>query len=149
MIVADTNLVAYLLIEGERTTAAREVYQRDPDWILPPLWRSELLNVLVTSVRRQVLDSEQAFSVWHTASAMLVGAEHEPAAETVLAIAIDLGLSAYDAQFVAVARDTGARLVTGDRRICRAWPEGAISIESFGAGAESGPRGVMPEGSGS
>ena len=51
MIVADTNLVAYLLIEGDQTAAARRVWERDRDWILPPLWRSEYLNVLATLVR--------------------------------------------------------------------------------------------------
>ena len=29
MIVADTNLVCYLLIEGERTAAARSAWQRE------------------------------------------------------------------------------------------------------------------------
>ena len=45
MIIADTNLVSYLLIEGERTVAVRRVHEKDPDWKLPTLWRSEFLNV--------------------------------------------------------------------------------------------------------
>ena len=44
MIVVDTNLVSYLLIEGKRTVEARQVRQRDPDCVLPPLWRGEFLN---------------------------------------------------------------------------------------------------------
>jgi hypothetical protein len=56
VIDADTNLVAYLLIDGDATPQARAAWQKDPDWILPPLWRSEFLNVLATSVRHGVLD---------------------------------------------------------------------------------------------
>jgi len=55
VIVSDTNLVAYLLINGDHTATARAVYQRDPDWRLPPLWRAEFLNVLTTTVRKGVL----------------------------------------------------------------------------------------------
>ncbi|MGZ5446412.1 MAG: hypothetical protein ACXWLY_31220 [Thermoanaerobaculia bacterium] len=55
MIVADTNLVAYLLIEGDKTAAARAVWKKDSRWMLPTLWRSEFLNVLTTAVRSRVL----------------------------------------------------------------------------------------------
>jgi len=52
VIVVDVNVVAYFLIEGEHTERARELWRRDPDWRLPPLWRHEYLNVLATFVRR-------------------------------------------------------------------------------------------------
>lgn len=51
MIVADTNLIGYLAIQGIHTPKARTAYGRDAIWMVPPLWRSEFLNVLVTSVR--------------------------------------------------------------------------------------------------
>lgn len=51
MIVADTNLIAYLLIPGPFSKDAERVQRRDPDWRAPWLWRSEFLNVLSLYVR--------------------------------------------------------------------------------------------------
>ena len=56
MIVVDPNVIAYLLIEGERTEEARRAWLRDRDWLVPPLWRSDYLNVLWVSVRAAVLE---------------------------------------------------------------------------------------------
>lgn len=131
MIVADTNLVSYLLIEGERTTAARQVHRKDSDWSLPPLWRSEFLNVLATAVRAGVLDTEQAFSIWWVASDLFSGHEVEPDGDRVLTLALERRISAYDAQFVALAQDLEVPLVTGDLLIVERCPEIAISIENF------------------
>jgi predicted nucleic acid-binding protein len=131
VIVADTNLVAYLLIEGDRTDLARRVRAVDGEWVLPTLWRSEFLNVLATAVRAQVLDRSSASRAWQLALGTFSGAEHEPAGEAVLTVAIDKRLTAYDAQFVVTAIDLGVPLVTADRRILSAAPELAVSPTRF------------------
>ena len=131
MIVADTNLVAYLLIEGDRTEAARRVWARDPAWHVPPLWRSEYLSVLTVSVRALVLERDAALLAWNRAVGLLGDYEVEPTGEDVLATAVDLGVSAYDAHFVCVARELRAPLVTSDRRLIEACPRVAVSPEAF------------------
>jgi len=133
MIVADTNLVAYLLIEGERTEAARRVRIRDADWRIPTLWRAEFLNVLATSVRAGVLTPAQARAAWYAATDVLRGAEVEPSGATVLDAAIARGISACDAQFVVVAETLNARLVSGDRALARACPDRVVLMEAFAA----------------
>ena len=49
MIVADTNLFAYFLINGPQTSQAVKAFHRDSAWIAPSIWSIELLNVLATS----------------------------------------------------------------------------------------------------
>ena len=120
MIVADTNLISYLLIEGEHTEAARAVWKKESRWVVPPLWRSEFLSVLAVAVQRDLLDEAQALHVWRVAVRLLGRSEREPGGEEVLTIAIRDGISAYDAQFVALARLSASVLVTGDKKLQRA-----------------------------
>jgi predicted nucleic acid-binding protein len=131
MIVADTNLAAYLIVQGTKTAEARKVWTIDPDWVLPPLWRSEFLNVLVLSVKNSVLKEEQATVAWHRASRLFGKSEQEPQGEEVLRASLKYGVSAYDAHFVVLAEKLGLKLVTGDRKLCRACPTIAVSIETF------------------
>ncbi|MFO8071182.1 MAG: type II toxin-antitoxin system VapC family toxin [Polyangia bacterium] len=131
MIVVDTTVVAYLLIEGERTDEVRELWELDPDWRLPPLWRAELLNVLATSHRAGILTPDQARHVWRSAVELLRNGEVEPGGVEVLELAIARGITAYDAQFVCAARRMSVPLVSGDRRLCRACPDSTVSLDDI------------------
>jgi predicted nucleic acid-binding protein len=131
MIVADANLIAYLLIEGTFTPAARAVYERDSVWVVPPLWRSEFLNTLATSIRAGVLTQRGACALWDSGISMLEGAECEPDAEDVLRLTTHRRVSAYDAQYVVLARMLETVLVTGDRKLARLYPEHVVLIDDF------------------
>jgi len=129
--VADTNLVSYLLIEGERTADVRRVWSKDPEWMLPSLWRSEFLNVLATAHRAGVLTADQALLAWEHSLVLFGGNEADPVGERVLRIAMNNGVSAYDAQFVAVAEELGVPLVTADRRLANRCRPAAQTIEEY------------------
>lgn len=131
MIVVDTNLVVYLFVAGEKTSLSRQVYARDPDWVVPSLWKHEFLNVLATSVRQEVLTLEQALLVWQYGQDFLHRRERRVNMASALNWAVEQRVSAYDAQFIVLARELECKLITEDRRL-RAKSRGqALSMQQF------------------
>lgn len=124
------NLIAYMLIPGVHTEAAERIYAIDSDWVAPPLWRSEFASVLVNSVRTAMLKQTHADAAWAKAPALLV-AEQEPDLLTAMHLAVKLNISAYDAQYVALAQDLGTIVVTADRTLARRCPDLAASMQRF------------------
>ncbi len=105
MIVADANVILYALTEGEHTAAAREALENADSVAVPPLWRLEVANALAVIARRGLLTPEQAEQVFSGALATFSSREHEVTPDAALRIAMASGLSAYDAEYVALARE--------------------------------------------
>jgi predicted nucleic acid-binding protein len=138
MIVVDVNVVAYYFIEGEKTALARDLMAREPDWRLPPLWRHEYLNVLATYARQGGASLEEARTLWRRALELLGTREEATDAEAALGIASAHPVSAYDGQYVALAQRLQASFVTEDRRLLKAFPSIARTMQAFlASGGES------------
>ena len=131
MLVADTNLIAYLLIPGEHMQEARQVRQKDAMWHSPPLWRSEFLSILALAVRLGQLSLDAAVSAAGKAFDAAIVSEKEPAPGNVLRIASEGPCSAYDAQFVALAMELDVPLVTSDKKLIRVFPNTATHPSDF------------------
>ena len=132
MIVVDTNLLVYLYVSGQNTAQAETVLVRDPVWVAPLLWRSEFRNVLAGLVHRRGLGLDDAVRIAHEAERRMAGGEYTVASQQVLGLAARSGCSAYDCEFVGLARDLRVSFVTGDRQILAAFPSTAISPTAFG-----------------
>ena len=89
------------------------------------------MGALVLYVRKGLLTLEGARSVVEAAQEVLGERVLDVATEAVMEQAIARGLSAYDAEFVALAQRFGVRLVTDDRRVLAACPDVAVSIDDF------------------
>ena len=131
MIVADTNLIAYLLIGGTGTSVARSVFLRDPVWAVPLLWRSEFRNILAGYVRRKEIGIDEVLSVQEKAEQLVVGNEHLVESRHILHLVPKSTCSAHDCEFVALAERLAVPLVTSDRRILRDFPSVAIDPLRF------------------
>jgi len=131
VIVADTNLVAHLLLGGGQLETARAVYVRDHEWSAPVLWRSEFANVLARYLRRKELSLAGAEEVYHLAEDLLSGREYFVPPARVLRLLTTSPCSAYDCEFVALAQVLGARLVTSDKEVLRSFPQIAVTPDRF------------------
>jgi predicted nucleic acid-binding protein len=71
MIVADTNVIAYLFIPGDHTEFAEKALRQDQSWAVPFLWRSEFRNVLAGYIRRKNIPFDTAVQIMGQAEALL------------------------------------------------------------------------------
>lgn len=131
MIVADANLLAYLVMPGERTSEAEAVLEKDPTWVAPALWRSELRSVVHKYIVRGDLTIARAVSLLGQLDEVIGGREGDVDAEDVLALAVRSKCSTYDCEYVALARTLGVPLVTTDRAILKAFPALAKTPAEF------------------
>jgi predicted nucleic acid-binding protein len=130
MYLVDTNVLLALFIRQTRWwLTARELYVRDPDWCTEMHALVELTNVLTRYVRIGELTFEEGRSVLQEAVARLeprlLSVEHADA----LRVAVERGVSAYDARFLVAARQLGKRLVTEDGKLRAAAPELTQSLD--------------------
>ena len=130
MIVVDANIVAgFLMPPGSSTLEA--VFVRDPDWAAPLLLRSELRNILATLIKRHRIDLDSAILVMEEAERLLDGSEFHVASTDVLALSARSGCSAYDCEYVALARGLEVPLLTRDREILTAFPKVAVDPDEY------------------
>jgi predicted nucleic acid-binding protein len=137
VIVVDTNVLAYAAIPGQSTVNALAALARDPEWVAPSLWRSELRSVLVLEVRLRGMSLGHALAAFGEAEALVTEPDFPVDTAKVLALAGTSGASAYDCEFVALAEELGVPLVTADRRLAERFPAIAVELRRFGLGDAS------------
>jgi predicted nucleic acid-binding protein len=130
MIVADTNLIVYLFITGDQTSLAQKALAKDSQWIVPPLWQSEFRNVLASYIRHgmTLLEAKQVMA---DALQTLEKRQIIPSHEKILELIVESDCTAYDCEFVALARQLSIQLVTADKQLLKRFPDCAVSLEDF------------------
>ena len=129
MIVVDTNVIAYLHLPGPFTARCEALLSRDSEWAVPTLWRSEFRNILAAYLRRGTLTFHQAVQLQGEAEALVSGMEYVVDSLSVLELVRDSDCSAYDCEFVALARSLEVPLASMDRKLIRAFPTVAVAID--------------------
>lgn len=125
MIVVDSNVLAYLYFPTSFTEHAEALLQQEPDWVAPLLWRSEFRNILTGHLRRGTIHYDMPCELQAAAEELLESREFDTDSADGLALVRDSNCSAYEFEFVAVARVLGAPLVTMDRKVLEAFPDHA------------------------
>ena len=127
-VVVDTNVIAYYWLPGVHTENATALRRRTDDWFVPRLWRSEFRNVLARYLRAHIIGLDQAQALIRSAEAELVDCEREVDSAAVINLVAASACSAYDCEFVALARQMDIPLVTEDVGLLRAFPDVAIGM---------------------
>ena len=131
MIVVDTNIIGYLFLTSEKSTLTEQAFQKDSLWAAPLLWRSEMRNVLTLYLRKGFLSLENTHRIMEEATNLMMNKEYEVTSHQVLELVNISTCSAYDCEFVALARDLNVPLLSLDRQILKDFPDTAISLEAF------------------
>lgn len=127
MIVADTNIVASLLIKSPQTETVRALLTRDCDWHLPLLWRSEWMNVLANYCNHGGMPLAHAKGLLDQSLRLSFLHDHRIDPDAVLDLSHALKITAYDAQFLALAKHLGTVCITYDKALRKAAPKLAMA----------------------
>ncbi len=131
MIIADTNLLSYLHFDSIHSEEANLVHVKDPEWAFPILWRSEFVNVVALYLRKNILNYKQGLDAIDFARRTVGEREFSVSQYSVLELVNASKCTAYDAEFVALAREFNIPLITYDKKILAEFPSIAIRASDF------------------
>ena len=131
MIIADTNIISYLFLPTIYSERASQLYKIEPEWAAPGLWRSEFRNVLALYLRQKIVTLAEALVLQEEAEALMTDQEFTVTSLQVLTLADSSTCSAYDCEFVALAKQHAVKLVTQDKKILREFPNVAVSLDNY------------------
>ena len=131
MIVIDANILVYSLIEGDYSPLVHKLREKDADWRTTGLCLHEVLNVLATYQRRDILTLAQCKKLLEHTERFMKVAQCEVKMNAALAVAAKYAITGYDAQYVALAQSLNALLITEDRKLREAAPGIAFSMREF------------------
>jgi predicted nucleic acid-binding protein len=122
VIVVDTNIIIHFWTDTIETQLAHDLFKTDPAWRVPALWRSELRNAVALFMRHKSLPLNAAKELVQAAEEMMSGRDFVVDSSDVLDLVARSTCSAYDCEFVALAKGLNVPLITTDRKIVREFP---------------------------
>lgn len=131
MIVADTNTITYLYLPTAHTDDVVSLLHKDPHWVAPLLWRSEFRNVLALYVRKGIIDLSTAIAMQSQAEQQLAENEYSVNSTEVLSLTSESGCSAYDCEYVSLAKSLNLKLITSDKKLIQMFPEIAMTAGDY------------------
>ncbi len=131
MIVVDTNIISYLFLNSEYSELAEKSYQKDPHWTAPFLWRSEFRNVLALYLRKEILTLNDAVQIMNQAELLMKDNEYTLLSSDILELALQSNCSAYDCEFISLAKELNIPMITMDHKILKTFPKIAVKPDKF------------------
>jgi predicted nucleic acid-binding protein len=117
LIVADTNLIIALTCKTDSSALALAVHKKDGDWIAPAIWQSEFRNAVLGMMRQGKIGGAAANSAFIFAASVVE--TFDVSTPAVLRLAESHGISAYDAEFAALAEWLDCKAVAFDQDLLK------------------------------
>ena len=95
------------------------------------LWKSEFRNVLTLYLRKNVLTFDEILVITQQAENLMLENEYEVSSAHILQLVNASNCSAYDCEFVALAKLLNIPLITADKKIINGFPNIARTIDNF------------------
>lgn len=131
MIVVDTNVVAHFWLKSPYFNQVAQLYETDPDWIVPELCRSEFRSVAANYLRKKFYTIEEINWIIFNKENKMLGSYLEVDSVDVMSLVSQSACSVYDCEYVALAKNMGKPLVTFDKKILAEFPNTAVTIDQF------------------
>jgi predicted nucleic acid-binding protein len=130
MIIIHSPKNVYLFITDDQTALAQKVLEKDPFWIVPPLWQSEFRNVLASYIRRG-MPLRHAKQIMNHAMQTMENRQVAASDDKIFDLIAGSHCTAYNCEFAALARQLNIFLVTADKQLLKEFPDCAVSLEEF------------------
>ena len=98
---------------------------------LPELWRHEFVHALATYALSGGATAHEVRQLWLEADRLFEPCTVPVDLAMALEVAVQHRITAYDAQFIALAETLGVRCVTEDRRLQKQLPRIVVSMDAF------------------
>jgi predicted nucleic acid-binding protein len=99
--------------------------------LAPPLLRAEYVNFLCTQVRKGVFSDEQAHELLMLLGELPIRLDRMPPSDAMLlSIALQFGLTSYDALYLELSMRTGLPLATRDKALRMAAGQARVGLVS-------------------
>jgi len=131
VIVVDTNIIAGMTFPTDNSSVANLLHQKDPVWEAPVLWKSEFLNILSLFCREGLIDYQEALDALDFAERLVGSREHPVSARAILDAAATTSFSAYDCEFIVLAKQLGTKLITTNKKLTEQFPDIALTPEAY------------------
>jgi len=120
VMVIDASVMLCFLLPDERNEEIQSIIRQHVDGTLaliaPPIFPYEVINGLALAARRGRINAETFHSLAGQFITLAIGIR-DPVLSDVGALAVTLGITAYDASYVALARELKIPLLTLDDRL--------------------------------
>ena len=131
MIVAHSDLLAFLFIPGVHTEQVERLFEKENRWAVPVSWRLEMHNILAGCVARMKMDWEAARAIMEAVHGLVASTEYVLPSDLVLEMAERSGAPMAACEYAALSADLGAPLVVLDRTLPPLFPGTAVQLDAY------------------